>query len=181
MKFRAKTDCILGLRHWLITTIAVLLAGCSGSDPQPQATQPSSKPKAAASQASSATTRVKAVATGPGAAPVELQFELAARPQLNEPVEVNLYLQGINDATMLELTVKPEGKLAVTTGAQASFASIKVGELLTHSFSLRSASTGIQVADVQLLATLDGQPKTFNFAIPIAISPNTSAASSANP
>jgi hypothetical protein len=115
--------------------------------------------------------RVKAVQTSHNQPLVELQFELATRPELGKPLEIKLYLLGLSDASELQLSLTSKGKLALLSGAQVNFPALRIGETLTHSITVNSSSNDIYVIDAQLIATTEGHPRTLNFAIPIAFVP----------
>jgi hypothetical protein len=152
----------------------LILAACgSGSDQEaskPTSSQPS-KSAAANSSSNTQSSRIKAVQTSTGSAPLEMQFELGARPELGKPLDISLYLLGLSDATELQLAFESGTKLELVKGAQASFPALKAGESLTHLLSVRSSSNGIFVVDVKVTATVDGHPQTLTFAIPVAFVP----------
>jgi hypothetical protein len=156
------------------TLCCLMLAACgSGSDQEaskPAATQ-AAKSATTQSSTSAQSSRIKAVQTSPGSAPLEMQFELSARPELGKPLDINLYVLGLRDATEVQLSFQPGTKLELLKGAQASFPALKAGEAQAHSISVRSSNNGIFVVDVNVTATVDGHPQTLTFAIPVAFVP----------
>lgn len=149
-----------------------LLVACSGSSeqanaPTAAASAPAGKPAAVSKPAQPS--MVKAVATGSAGQRIDVQFELAARPELGKPIDLTLRLQGLADATDLHVAVKADPRLEILAGEQASFPSLNTGEMHAHSVSLRGAATGIFVVDVQLVAMIGGSSQTLNYAIPVAI------------
>lgn len=151
----------------------VLLAACgSGSGPEnsPAVATPTPSSATQRSVTPPPSNRAKAVVSSPGAGPVALEFELASRPELGKPLEMKLSLQASQDVSELNLEFKSESSLEFLAGTQASFATLRAGESLTHSVTVRSTHPGIFVTDVQLTATVQGHPGTMTFAIPVVFS-----------
>ncbi|MGE0113697.1 MAG: hypothetical protein AB7T07_02255 [Steroidobacteraceae bacterium] len=112
---------------------------------------------------------IKAVSTGSGEPPVEVRFELAARPESGQPIAIKLSLSGLVDATQLQMSITTDPKMQILNGAKATFANLKAGESVTHLLNLQGVEPGVFVADIQLTATIEGVARTMNYAIPVAI------------
>ena len=166
----------------LLTLCCILLGGCDRSpDPEiPAAVAPTHKAKSAASSTSSdpMAGMVKAVTSDTRHQAMDLRFELASRPQLGEAVEVKLMLQAVDDAADVKLTISSDPKLVVVAGGEAALGSIKAGEIVSHTVTLRPAGTGIFVLDANLSVTANGGPHTANYSIPVAVIAAVPAASS---
>lgn len=173
-----------------LSVIAVLLAcavvaACNRGTNEaatPAATTSVVKPKQSKAAQNPLANMIKAVPVAAGEQPVELRFELAARPEVGQAVEVKLNLLGLADASDMHLTITAAPGLDVLSGAQANFTSLKVGESLSHQLSVRSKDAGIFIADVQLMATINGAMQTLNYSIPVAIvTPDAPAAAATAP
>ncbi len=124
---------------------------------------------------------VKAVTADGQHQTIKLRFEFATRPQVGEALDVKLNLLGVDDATDVKLVATADPKLAIVSGGDAGFASIKAGESVAHTLIVRGTQTGIFVVDAKLTATANGGPRTMNYSIPVAIVPAASAVADAVP
>lgn len=161
--------------------VLTLLSACGNSEQPvaaaPEAAAPTSKSTNAAAQASNPLANmVKAVPAAAGEQPVELRFEIAKAPALNELFDVNLNVLALADVSGLDLKVNASPNLTLVAGKEGSFGALKTGESVKHTLQVRAAAVGISVLDAQLVAMVNGQPVTANFAIPIALAEPPAAA-----
>lgn len=152
-----------------------MLSACNRNEEPAQAPVAAPK-KMAKSSASSAAAdpfagMVKAVTTDGQHQTIKLRFEFATRPQEGEAVDVKLNLMGVDDATDVKLVASADPKLAIVSGGEAGFATIKAGESVSHTLIVRGTETGIFVIDAKLTAIANGGPRTMNYSIPVAILP----------
>ena len=122
---------------------------------------------------------VMAVAADSRHQPFELRFELMSRPEIGQTVDVKLNLLGVDDATDVKLSISTAPTLVVVAGAEASYTSLKAGESVSHTVTLRGTKTGIFVVDIKATATANGGPRTANYAVPVAVVPAASATADA--
>ena len=174
-------DGSLRLQTSLAVLLAVSLAACDRN-----ADSPAPDTSATTQQQSSATQAVKdpfpsmtrAVNLSKAEQPVELRFELLATPQAAKPVQLKLNLLGLIDTSELQLQVSSASELAITTGAQTTYAALKQGESWAPTLELTSKSNGLFLLEVQLQATTESGVHTYKYAIPVAITtPESSSAS----
>jgi hypothetical protein len=171
------------LKSWSGSLILCLALGACdrGADPA-QAPVAASRVSKSAHNSSTdpLANMVKAVSSDTRHQAFDLRFELTGRPQVGEAVEVKLMLQAIDDATGVTLTISADPKLAIVAGGEATFASIKAGETVAHTMTLRPTGTGIIVINANLAANSNGGPHTVNYAIPIAVTEAVSQSSASS-
>jgi hypothetical protein len=112
--------------------------------------------------------------------PVDLRFELVSAPQAKKNFQLKLNLQGLLDASALQLQVSSVESLEIVAGAQTSHESLKQGESWSPVVELRSSSNGLFVLEVTLQATTTTGDLAYKYSIPVAITvPEPSSSSSA--
>jgi len=147
-----------------------VLSGCNRDSEPAQAPAASQTAKSASSvSADPLAGMVKAVTSDTRHQFIELRFDLSAKPQVGEAVDIKLALRAADDLADVKLTLSADPKLAIIAGGDAAFAAIKAGEIVTHTVTLRPTGTGIIVMDANLALTANGGPRTLNYAIPVAV------------
>lgn len=155
--------------------MGLLLVACGGSEqagnpPATTVATPAVKPAATPTDTKNPLANmVKAVAADAKEQPFELRFEVITRPAAGEPFDVKLNLLSLMDASGLEMQVVGVRNVNIVSGARANFTALKTGESASHLVRLQGAGAGILLADVQLTATVGGNPRTINYSIPVAI------------
>ena len=165
----------------LLTLCCLLVGGCDRTpDPEVPVAAPTHKAKSSASASSvdPMAGMVKAVTSDTRHQAIDLRFELTSRPQVGEAVEIKLALRAIDDAADVKLTISSDPKLVIVTGGEAALGSIKAGELVSHTVTLRPTGTGIFVLDANLAATSNGGPHTLSYSMPVAVVAAVQATSS---
>ncbi len=161
--------------------IASAVVACSGgSEPANQTTVNSSQAssrQAASSSSNGLDVMVKAVAAAPGEQVIDVRYELVSRPELGNPVDITINLQGLSAVAEIKLEVLAAAGLEILAGKQSGFPSLKVGESQTHHIQVRGSSTGLKVLDLQLVALVDGVSRTNTFSIPLAFIADEAASS----
>jgi hypothetical protein len=149
--------------------LTTALTGC-GQKQDGQAVATAKSAKAAASQSqSSADTFVKAVIITVGESPVDLRFELPARPVPNQPTQVNLRLTGLVDSTALTVKTKGNDQIQVLEGADWTLDALSAGQMQVHGLSVTTKGTGVYMLEVAVDATRDSFTKTYTFDVPLAV------------
>lgn len=154
-----------------LLTLCCALSACNRSNDQAQAPAAATVAAAAASSSSNdpLSGMVKAVAADARHHTIDLRFQLASRPEVGAPVEIKLALRSIDDATDAKLTISVDPKLAIIAGNEAAFASLKGGEVVNHTMTLRPMDNGIIVVNATFTASANGSQHTDNYAIPVAV------------
>lgn len=176
--------------QWLrLTTVvgmvAIGLVACSNNSDEANlaAQQQAVKAKRVAKQAQPddpLARMVKAVTASKGDLPVDVRFELGARPEPGKPVDIKLAFASSADLAALHATIKAANGLQTAPDLQAKFESVKSGEIKDYTFSVTPAATGIYIANLELTVTRDTGDNTYVYVIPVAVpNPAPPAASSA--
>jgi hypothetical protein len=133
-----------GTARWaaFVLTAAVALAGCGSSEPDPAATTPrSGKHKAARVGAADMVAAVSASKT-PG--PVEVNFALAARPQVGQPVDLRIVLTPRVELDRLYARFQPSEGLDLVKGEEtAHLEHPAVGTDIDHKVTVTPKADGI--------------------------------------
>ena len=134
---------------------------------------PHIKPKAAApapgaTAAEQTVGMVEAASQGKSAVPVELKFDIAQRPKVGQPLDINLALIAQIPATLATIQVGGADDLSVAPGAkQFDIASEEAGEVYKHSVNVTPNAEGVVLMGVTVLLKHDDVVDQRAFSIPI--------------
>jgi len=152
------------------------LSGCnrdSGSTPaapvvthvKPK-TPPAVKPGATAAEQTAG--MVQASSQGKSQVPVELKFEIAQRPKVGQPLEINLALIAQISASPATIQVSGADDVSVAPGAnQFEIASAEAGEVYRHTVSVTPNAEGVVLVGVTVVLKHDEMVDQRAFSIPI--------------
>jgi hypothetical protein len=111
---------------------------------------------------------VQAASAGKSQVPVELKFELASRPRVGQPLEINMALISHIDASAASLRVTgAEGFTLGAEGAQLDLPAAQADEVYRHSVNVTPTAEGILVVGVTVSLKHDEVTDQRIFSIPI--------------
>jgi hypothetical protein len=125
-------------------------------------------PKPGASVAEQTVGMVQASAVGKSQVPVELKFDLAQRPKVGQPVDINLALIAQIAASPATIQVNGADDVAVAAGADRyEIPSEEAGEVYKHTLSVTPNAEGVVLVAVTVVLKHDEQTDQRVFSIPI--------------
>jgi len=160
----------------LLWAVVMAVAACNrDSDSAPPANAVSHiKPRAplaprpAATAAQQTAGMVQAAGQGKSAVPVELKFELAQRPKVGQPLDINLALIAQIAASPATIQVTGADDLSVAPGAnQFDIPSEEAGEVYRETVQVTPNAEGVLVLGVTVLLKHDENVDQRVFSIPI--------------
>ena len=111
---------------------------------------------------------VQASSQGKSQVPVELKFELAERPKVGQPVEINLALIAQIPASPATIQVTGADDVSVASGASPyEIPSEEAGEVYRHTVSVTPNAEGVVLLGVTVLLKHDELVDQRAFSIPI--------------
>ena len=160
----------------LILCVVAALSGCnrdSGGAPAAQAvmhvkprTPAAVKPGATAAEQTAG--MVQASSQGKSQVPVELKFDLAQRPKVGQPLEINLALIAQISASPATIQVSGADDVSVAAGAnQFEIPSEEAGEVYRHTVSVTPNAEGVVLVGVTVVLKHDELVDQRAFSIPI--------------
>lgn len=162
---------------WVGMIAALLLVGCGG-DPAPEAAAPATRPKSTAPtpQQLAANKQLQgmtsAVRTDTAPSPVNVKFELKARPELNKPLTVRLAFVAPGGLENLSASFAANQGLAVAATTPAEFTALEPGVPVFHEVSVTPKANGVQyMSAVVQVKVVDGQPSIQTYFIPVVVGP----------
>ena len=189
------------LRRIALTAAVTLLAGtlaagCSNSDKE--AEREAKLAKRAESKAAAATNEDGSPATPPAnaadkqsrlaeavvdsktTAPVDMQYDLLAKPALGQPFEVELTFTTRLPAAALDIEVTEAPGLTVVGEKTARFEAVEGGQAYTTKVLVQGDTAGLYYLGVMAKMSTQVQTETRAFAVPIVMG-SPPAAQKANP
>jgi hypothetical protein len=183
-------------RALALTVLASLAAACGGSEEKSAADKavPAEAAGNASQQAAVASANAavddglaNAVAVGKTAAAVDLKYNLAARPALGQPFEVELVFIPRMAADALEVQATGMPGLVMAGGANAKFDRVVAGEKYAAKVLLQVTEPGVFYVGVTAKLVNKVQTDSRTFSVPVvvgelpAVEKPTPAAVGANP
>jgi hypothetical protein len=110
---------------------------------------------------------VLAASQGKSQAPVDIKFDLAQKPKVGQPLEVNLALIAQVSANPATVQVSGTEGLAVAPGGQFDIAAEEAGEVYKHTVSVTPETDGVLLLGVTVSLKHDEVTDTKAFTIPI--------------
>jgi hypothetical protein len=159
----------------LLLCVALAVAGCnrdSGATAAPKPV-PHINPKAAApapgaTAAEQTAGMVEAASQGKSSVPVELKFDIAQRPKVGQPLDIDLALIAQIPASPATIQVSGADDVSVAPGAkQFDIASEEAGEVYKHTVNVTPNAEGVVLVDVTVLLKHDEVVDQRVFSIPI--------------
>lgn len=162
----------------LAACLGVLVAGCGGKDPEPVAASPPAgtgttpeAPGTGAPVAAGAPEKrmATAVTDGKPSAPIDLQYELPAKPERGVPFDIVLAFSSRVRADTLDIEVAESPGLVVEGESMARFVDVRPGEPQEFTLKVRGDRDGIHY--VALVARLSSQVQSEGrgFSVPVVI------------
>jgi hypothetical protein len=110
-----------------------------------------------------------AVVTGKTTAPVDLKYDLLAKPAVGQPFEIELVFLPRLPADSLEVEVTGIPGLTIVSGGAVRFEAVAAGERYSAKVLARADASGIYYANVVARLATQVQTEARTFSIPIAI------------
>jgi len=162
--------------HVLLLCAMLAVAACNRDSASTAAPKPVShiKPKAAAPAAPPATAAeqtagmVEAAGQGKSSVPVELKFDIAQRPKVGQPLDIDLALIAQITASPATIQVSGADDVSVAPGTkQFDIASEEAGEVYRHTVNVTPNAEGVVLVSVTVLLKHDEVVDQRVFSIPI--------------
>jgi hypothetical protein len=165
------------VRAFALTVLASLAVACGGGDEKSAAeTAPPAEAAKAAKQAAADAAKAaaddglaNAVAVGKTAAAVDLKYNLAARPALGQPFEVELVFVPRVAADALEVQATGMPGLVVAGGAAAKFDQVVAGEKYAAKVLLQVTEAGLYYVGVTAKLVNKVQTDSRTFSVPVVV------------
>ena len=167
------------VRAFALTALASLAVACGGGDeksaadkaaaPTDAAGTASQQAAAAAAKAAADDGLANAVAVGKTAAAVDLKYNIAARPALGQPFEVELVLLPRMAADALEVQATGMPGLVVAGGAEAKFDQVVAGEKYAAKVLLQVTEPGLYYVGVTAKLVNKVQTDSRTFSVPVVV------------
>jgi len=161
-------------RQLVALALACTLAACGGGDEAKNGKRAAK----ASDEAANATAVAKspedarmanAVATGKTSAPVDLKYDLLARPDVGQPFEIELALLPRASASALEVEVTGIPGLVVVSGGTARFDGVATGGRHVAKVTVQADAAGIYYANVVVRMINQAQTEVRTFSVPVVV------------
>ena len=166
------------VRALALTVLASLAVACGGGDeksaadkaaPADAAGDASKQAATAAAKAAADDGLANAVAVGKTAAAVDLKYNIAARPAIGQPFEVELVLLPRMAADALEVQATGMPGLVVAGGADAKFDQVVAGEKYAAKVLLQVTEPGLYYVGVTAKLVNKVQTDARTFSVPVVV------------
>ena len=167
--------CLSAPRMAALLALATVLTACGrGDDPEVAATDApattASTPDAAAPAGSPDEKRLaNAVVTGKTTAPVDLQYDVLAKPEVGQPFEIELAFAPRLPAEVLEVEVTGIPGLTVVGGAATRFEAVVAGERYSAKVLVQADAPGIYYANIIARMITQVQTEARTFSVPVVV------------
>ena len=162
-------------RQLLVLALAAALAACGGGDDDAKTSKRAGKaPDEAASAAAAAVSpedarMANAVVTGKTTAPVDLKYDVLAKPAAGQPFEIELAFLPRLAADTLEVEVTGIPGLTVVSGATARFDAVTGGSRHVAKVTVQADADGIYYANVIVRMITQVQTEARTFSVPVVV------------
>lgn len=156
-----------------------LLTGCGGSDGDKEAAQAAKRAKAEANEGTAASAPASAaekqsrladaVVDSKTTAPVDMKYDLLARPELGVPFEVELTFAPRLPADAIEVEVTEAPGLTIVGEKAAKFTPVEAGQTYTSKVLVQGDKPGLYYVSVVARMSTQVQTETRVFAVPVVI------------
>ena len=110
-----------------------------------------------------------AVADSKTTAPIDLKYDVLAKPDIGQPFEIELAFVPQVAADTLDVEVNDAPGLVIVGERAASFAPVSGGEIYTHKILLRGDNAGLFYVSVVAKVSTKVQSESRAFSIPVVI------------
>jgi hypothetical protein len=166
---------------WLnlfVLTALLAVAGCGPSeeeklaaaDAAAKAAYNAKKAAAAAKAADPTATMARAVATSKPEAPIDLKYDILAKPIVGEPVEIELALIPTATGDGMSVVIGASAGLTVSGTLEASFSGVTPGQAVRTGFTVKADTEDAFYVTVATTMHAAGVGSTRTYAIPILMS-----------
>lgn len=175
-----------GSRVLAVVALAAVLAACGRGEeqaavtPAPSATPEGGTPSAAPVETPEDKRLANAVPTGKTAAPVDLKYDVLAKPQVGQPFEIELALLPRLAADALEVEVTGIPGLAIVSGSVAKFEGVSSGDRHVAKVLVQADAAGLYYATVVARMITQSRSEARTFSVPVVVG-NVAAVQKAEP
>ena len=171
-------------RLLVLAALSAILAACGGGDeksadtPPPATKEPAGTTAGAAPPAESPDDKrmANAVATGKTSAPVDLKFDILAKPDVGTPFEIELALLPRLAADTLSVEVTGIPGLTVVSGGTLQFDKVLAGDRHVAKVLVQADQPGIYYVNVVVRMITQIQTEARTFSVPVVVGAVTPAA-----
>ncbi|HZF26762.1 MAG TPA: hypothetical protein VEZ88_10920 [Steroidobacteraceae bacterium] len=159
----------------LTCILATALSGCSREpegESSPVADKPATTVSAKSPEGDAAFKRmVSGVSASKDNSSVELKFELQARPQIGQPLPIEIALLAkVNAESMQLIYVSPEALVLQPIKVPAQYHNVQAGNIYHHQVSVTPRNSGVYyLSAIVMLDNRETGSLTRTFAIPVLI------------
>jgi hypothetical protein len=158
---------------FLIASIAVATAACD-SEPEAgaetQAAAVTAQPMPAADAPPDPTSKMaRAVGDGKPGAAVDIRYDIAAKPEVGKPMEVQIAFVPRSGVEALDATISGMDGITIAGNLKPHFENVQAGNSYQHSFTLLPDRTGVYYLTVAVTTTLSGASIGRTFSIPFVV------------
>jgi hypothetical protein len=164
----------MAMRHFALMTILLAFAGCGGKDEEPSPTE-TPEPAAAAGQADQLPAPpdevrpANAVTTGEAGAAVDLQYEIAPRPETGQPFTIQLAFVPRLPADSIEAKLSATSGLRITSAESVRFADVLANERYTTEVMVVGDLPGLYYVGVVARMATPVQTDARSFSVPVVV------------
>jgi hypothetical protein len=159
-----------------LSLLAAIAAGCGGKSDQ-EAAAKTAKAAAAAKQSADKAAALTGddrlanavVVTGKNSAPVDLKYDIAVKPAVGQPFEVELTLLPRLAADSLDVEFSAVEGLTLVGGAPISFKNVQAGDRYTAKVLAQSDVAGMYYIGVSAKMTTKVQSEVRGFSVPVYV------------
>jgi hypothetical protein len=160
-----------------LSLATVLAAGCGGSKEETAAQKTKAAATAAAKQATAKAAKIRsddeqranAVSTSKSGAALDLKYDIAVKPEVGTPVDVELTFEPRASADALEVQISPVDGLTLIGDSQMRFDGVQAGEHYTTKVMVQSATPGVYYIGVSAKMITKVLTEVRNFSVPIVV------------
>ena len=161
-----------------LSLAAALAAGCGGKSEEEaasQATKAAAKAAAAEPAVEADNARpgdeklANAVVTSKTAAPVDLKYDIAAKPDVGQPFEVELTFMPRLAADTLEVEISTVEGLTLVSGGAVKFENVQAGERYTTKVLAQAPAAGMYYIGAAAKMTTKVQTEVRTFSVPVVV------------
>lgn len=155
-----------------IVASALAISACN-SEPEPELTQsaaPAAQATPVVAKEEDPTAKMaRAVGDGKPGAAVDLRYEIAAKPEVGVPTEIQIAFVPRAGVDSLEATITGMDGITVAGNLKAHFDSVEAGKPYQHTVSLLPDAAGVYYVTVNVTTTLGGASIGRTFSIPFVV------------
>jgi hypothetical protein len=165
-----------------LSLAAAIAAGCGGKSDE-EAAAKATKAKAAAQQSADKAAALTGddrlanavVATGKSSAPVDLKYDIAVKPDVGQPFEVELTFLPRLAADSLDVEFSAVDGLTLVGGDAIRFENVQAGERYTAKVLAQSEAAGMYYIGVSAKMSTKVQSEVRGFSVPIYVGTTAAA------